>query len=102
MPAISQERSSFAQTAVISLVTFAALALLALVLAYWTWEWLAPHPEPRAQEAVQSGGLAAPGGTLMEGNKMAACRPGSQSSCSVSSRLPGAGRHMRWYELTQS
>lgn len=56
MQAISLERSSFAQTAVVSLVTFAALALLGLVLAYWTWAWLAPRPEPRAQAAVQTDG----------------------------------------------
>lgn len=56
MPAISPERSGFAPTAVVSLVTLAALALLGLVLAYWTWAWLAPRPEPRAQAAVQTGG----------------------------------------------
>lgn len=56
MQAISLERSNLARTTVISLVTFAALALLGLVLAYWTWAWLAPRPEPRALAAVQSGG----------------------------------------------
>jgi len=58
MQAISPERSRLAQTAVVSLVTFAALALLGVVLAYWTWAWLAPRPEPRAQAAVQPGGRA--------------------------------------------
>ena len=58
MQALSPERSSLAQAAVVSLVTFAALALLGLVLAYWTWAWLAPRPEPRAQAAVQPGGRA--------------------------------------------
>lgn len=28
-------------------ITLAALALLGVVLAYWTWIWLAPAPEPR-------------------------------------------------------
>ena len=56
MQAISFERSGFAQTAVVSLLTFAALTLLGLVLAYWTWAWFAPRPEPRAQAAVQTGG----------------------------------------------
>lgn len=56
MQAISLERWSLAQTAVVSLVTFAALALLGLVLAYWTWAWLAPRPEPRAPAAVPAGG----------------------------------------------
>ena len=55
MQALSPERSSLAQAAVVSLVTFAALALLGLVLAYWTWAWLAPRPEPRAQPAVTGG-----------------------------------------------
>ena len=55
MQALSPERSSLAQAAVVSLVTFAALALLGLVLAYWTWAWLAPRPEPRAQSAVTGG-----------------------------------------------
>ncbi len=54
MQAISLERSGLAQTAVVSLLTFAALALLGLVLAYWAWVWLAPRPEPRAQAAVQT------------------------------------------------
>lgn len=49
MQAISSEQSNLASTAVVSLVTLASLALLGLVLAYWTWVWLAPSPEPRAQ-----------------------------------------------------
>jgi general secretion pathway protein C len=52
MQTLSPEQSSLAQAAVVSLVTFAALALLGLVLAYWTWAWLAPRPEPRTQPAV--------------------------------------------------
>lgn len=52
---MSLERSSLAQTAVVSLLTFAAIVLLGLVLAYWTWAWLAPRPESRAQVAVQTG-----------------------------------------------
>ena len=56
MQAISLERSDFAQTAVVSLLIFAVLALLGLVLAYWTWAWLAPRPEPRAPMAVQTVG----------------------------------------------
>jgi len=49
MQEISLERSSLAQSAVVSLVTLAAVVLLGVVLAYWTWVWLAPRPEPRAQ-----------------------------------------------------
>ncbi len=40
-----------------SLVTLAALALLGLVLAYWTWISTAPRPEPRAP-ALAAGNLA--------------------------------------------
>lgn len=59
MQAISFERSNFAQTAVVSLATVAVLALLGLVLAYWSWAWLAPRPEPRAPAAAQTDGSAA-------------------------------------------
>ena len=57
MQEISLDRSSLAQTAVVSLVTLAALVLLGVVLAYWTWAWLAPRPEPRAQAAAEPGGV---------------------------------------------
>jgi general secretion pathway protein C len=36
--------------------TLAALALLGAVLAYWSWEWLAPPPAPRAPAAVEDAG----------------------------------------------
>jgi general secretion pathway protein C len=55
MQALSPERSSLVQAAVVSLATFAALALLGLVLAYWTWAWLAPRPEPSTQPVVTGG-----------------------------------------------
>jgi general secretion pathway protein C len=61
MQAISLERSNIAQTAAVALVTFVALVLLGLVLAYWTWVWLAPRLEPRAMETAQtSSRLAGP------------------------------------------
>ena len=62
MQATFPERSHPAQSAVVSLATLTALALLGLVLAYWTWAWLAPHPEPRAQPAAQADGLAVDAG----------------------------------------
>lgn len=59
MQGLSPERSSVALTAVVSLVTLAALALLGVVLAYWTWVWIAPRPEQRAQPAAEPvGGMA--------------------------------------------
>jgi len=56
MQATSPERSNLAQAAVVSLATFAALALLGMVLAYWTWTWFAQRPEPRAPALAQTGG----------------------------------------------
>lgn len=44
------------RTAAVSLATVAALALLGLVLAYWTWALAAPRPEPRLRAAEQPGG----------------------------------------------
>ena len=55
MGEISLERSSLAQSAVVSLATLAALVLAGLVLAYWTWVWFAPRPESRAEAAVATG-----------------------------------------------
>lgn len=52
MQTISLEQSRRAQTALVSVLTLAALALLGLVLAYWTWVWLAPSAEPRAPSVV--------------------------------------------------
>lgn len=60
MPAISIGQSSPAQAVVVALATFAALALLGLVLAYWTWVWFAPRPEPRAPAAQVDGGALEP------------------------------------------
>jgi general secretion pathway protein C len=47
MPKLSTERSSRAETLAVVSLTFAALVLLGCVLAYWTWAWLGPRPEPR-------------------------------------------------------
>lgn len=53
-------RSSLAQAAVLSALTLAAVALLGLVLAYWTWTWFAPRAETRLEaRAVPSGSAAA-------------------------------------------
>lgn len=58
------ERSNLAQSAVVSLATFAAFALLSLVLAYWAWAWLAPSPAPRAPAAAETAGRASSAGAL--------------------------------------
>jgi general secretion pathway protein C len=60
MQQISLDRSNLPQTTLVALVTVAALALLAVVAAYWTWTWFAPRPELRAQAAaVPGGGISA-------------------------------------------
>ena len=42
------------------MLTLAAVAVLGLVLAYWTWIWFAPRPEPRAEVVVaETGSIAA-------------------------------------------
>ena len=52
-------RPGVAQTALVSLLTLAGVALLGLVLAYWTWAWFAPRAEPRAEAvAGETGSLA--------------------------------------------
>lgn len=74
---LSIGRTEFAQTAVITVVTIAALILLGLVGAYWTWQWLAPRPEPHVQAQADPGGQAASalvlfGNIQREGNAPAA------------------------------
>jgi len=57
------ERSGHTQAAVVHSLTLGSVALLGLVLAYWTWAWFAPRAVPRAAAAVmQSGTLAAASG----------------------------------------
>ena len=57
-------RSSLTQSAVVSLLTLAAVALFGLVLAYWTWIWFAPRVEPRAEAAVVGTGSLASAGLV--------------------------------------
>lgn len=52
MRAASIDRANLAQTTFVSLVNLVALACLAAVLAYWTWRWLLPPPEPGAGAPV--------------------------------------------------
>ncbi len=62
MQALPLGPSNIAQTAVVSLLTLAAVALLGLALAYWTWAWFAPRAEPRVEAAAaQSGDIASAG-----------------------------------------
>ena len=61
MRQILLDRSNLAQRALVAAVTVAALAVLALVAAYWTWGWFAPRQIPRAPAASDSGGGATVG-----------------------------------------
>jgi general secretion pathway protein C len=79
MPELPLGRSSLTQTAVVSLLTLAAVALFALVLAYWTWIWFAPRAEPRAEVAAVGTGSLAPAGLVfgrVERNKNTAAPTG--------------------------
>ena len=50
MPEISIDSVNLIQRAIVSLAMLAALAVLGLVVAYWTWLWfIVPHPEPRSR-----------------------------------------------------
>jgi general secretion pathway protein C len=72
-------RPGLAQTALVSLLTLAALALFGLVLAYWTWVWFAPRAEPRAEAvAGEAGNLASASGVFgrVERNKNSAAPTG--------------------------
>jgi general secretion pathway protein C len=72
-------RSSLAQTAVVSLLTLAAVALAGLVLAYWTWIWFAPGTPAQAELAVaETGSLASAGLAFgrVERNKASAAPTG--------------------------
>lgn len=57
-------RAQLAQTALVSAISIVALMLLALVLAYWTWAWMAPRPEPRLQASLQASTRLSAAGTL--------------------------------------
>jgi general secretion pathway protein C len=46
------------------LATLAAASLLGVVLAYWSWAWLAPSPAPRAPAAFEAGPRASSAGGL--------------------------------------
>ena len=91
-------------------ITLAAVALLAVVLAYWTWIVLAPEPEPRlaTQPVARSepahalfGGAATqvPGGTVLTLLGIAASSGAGQGRAIVqldggSTRVVGAGEEL--------
>jgi len=52
-------RPDIAETAIVTVAMLAALALLGVVAAYWTWGWFAPRPEPGVQAAAAPSGQVA-------------------------------------------
>ena len=68
------------------LATFAALALLGVVLAYWSWAWFGPRPAPRAPAALEASGRASSAAGLFRAAKVG---PGAGSAASGSIRLMG-------------
>jgi general secretion pathway protein C len=69
-----------------SLATLAALALLGVVLAYWSWAWLAPPPAPRAPAVVETAGRTSSVAGLFGDAKQG---PGAAAAASSSIRLMG-------------
>jgi len=61
---VSSGGSKFAQTTAVAASKFVALAALGLVLAYWTWAWLAPATLPPAQKVSEPSGRLAAAGKL--------------------------------------
>ena len=59
MQALPFGRFGLAQTALVSLLTLAAVVLLGAVLAYWTWAWFAPRVEPRMEPTAAKSGTVA-------------------------------------------
>ena len=59
MPATFLDRSNPVPSAFVLCVSIAALALLGLVLAYWTWAWFAPRPVARAPPVAPAIGRTA-------------------------------------------
>jgi general secretion pathway protein C len=95
MEQVSLDRSNLAQTAVVTLATIAALALLGLVAAYWTWVWLAPLPESRAPAAADTGTAAGAAGALFGSMRR---DPNAPAPTGIAIRLLGVvaatgGRH---------
>ena len=76
-PSIRCGRIRLKKTA--SVANFAALALLGVVLAYWTWMWLAPAAAARAPAAPDSARSAASAAGLFGNAKQGpgAAAPGS-------------------------
>jgi general secretion pathway protein C len=64
------------------LATLAALMLLGVVLAYWSWAWLAPPPAPRAPAAAVT-----PGSTSAAAGLFRPVKDGQGAAAAASSTI---------------
>lgn len=82
------------------LPTLVALALLGLVLAYWSWQWFAPRAEPRAEPAVAGAGIASARGLFGEAPR----KPSAAAPTGIAITLLGvaaASEGRRGYAVVQ-
>ncbi|MEO8716608.1 MAG: type II secretion system protein N [Burkholderiales bacterium] len=79
------------------LATLATLALLGVVLAYWSWAWLAPAAAPRAPAAVLVAGRASSAlglfGTAPQAASAAAAGSGALRLSGVMAAVGGRGSY---------
>lgn len=65
-------RPNFAQGTMIALATGASLFLLAMIAAYWTWQWLGPAQVMRLPTTLSTVGKASSAGGLFGSTLLAA------------------------------
>jgi general secretion pathway protein C len=78
---------------VVSLANFAALALLSLVLAYWSWAWLAPPAAARAPAAADLAARTSSAAGLFGGVKQGAAVSGAVRLMGVVAASEGRRGH---------
>jgi len=96
MPDISIGRSGSAQTAIVLLANLSTAVLLGSVLAYWTWQWLAPPPEARVQAAIDmtaTGAAQGLFGTAQGGSAASGSTAGTFSLLGVAAAAEGRVGH---------
>lgn len=81
MQLASLDRSNFPQTAIVFLVTVAAVCLFGIIAAYWTWVWLAPRPEASTPAAVDTGSGTSAAALFgkSQGDRVSAASPGTST-----------------------
>ncbi len=100
MPRFTFDRRQLPQTSLVIVSTLGALALLAWVLAYWSWIWLLPRPEPRGEDLPVAAANASTLGALFGVAPRAAGTPAT----SLALKLQGvvaAAADRRGYAILQ-